>query len=67
MSNPDKRAEAVRRLLDSRLNLGETDHRWDSYTPADLITEVQEELLDAVLYLEKLRETLSENQKSSPD
>ena len=53
-----KRAEAVRRLLESRLSLGENDHRGDNYTPDDLIREAQEELVDTILYLEKLRETL---------
>ena len=60
-----KRAEAIRWLLESRLSLGENDHRWDNYTPDELITEAQEELLDAVLYLEKLREIQNENQESS--
>ncbi len=57
----------MRRLLEARLSLGETDHRWDSYTPNGLITEIQEELVDAILYLEKMRETLRENQEPSQD
>ncbi len=48
----------LRELLESRLLLGRDDHRWDSYSAARLVREAQEELLDAVLYLEKLSEKL---------
>lgn len=59
MSQKDaQRARKLRRLLESRLILGQKDHRWDDYDADELIAEAQEELLDAVLYLEKLREKL---------
>jgi hypothetical protein len=40
--------------------LGKDDHRWNDYSPNELIREAQEELVDALLYLEKLRSRLAD-------
>lgn len=48
----------VRQLVEGRLLLGRGDERWDKYSAIRLVREAQEELIDAVLYLEKLTEAL---------
>jgi len=58
--NEPLRNARVRLLLESRLAIGRTDTRWDVYTPEILVREAQCELLDAILYLERLREKLEE-------
>lgn len=52
-----QRHQAVRELLENRLRLD--DVRWDAYTAERMIEEAQEELADALLYLEVLKDKLT--------
>jgi hypothetical protein len=55
----DERGRSVRGLLELRLLAGRKDTRWDSYSAERMIEEAQEELVDALLYLEVLKDKLS--------
>jgi hypothetical protein len=54
----EDRAQAVRELLEKRLWVGRDDRRWDSYSAERMIREAQEEMADAMLYLEVLKDKL---------
>jgi hypothetical protein len=51
-----ERAEDVRRVLEECIR--RDDRRWDSYSAERMIEEAQEEMADAMLYLEVLKDKL---------
>lgn len=54
------RGDSVRHVLKARLRVGRSDHRWDGYTARQIIEEAQQEMLDAALYLEVLKDKLDD-------
>jgi hypothetical protein len=54
----EERAQMVREMLEKRLWAGRDDTRWDSYSAERMIEEAQQELADAMLYLEVLKDKL---------
>jgi hypothetical protein len=53
-----ERAASVRRVLEECIRTGRDDRRWDGYTAERMIEEAQEEMADAMLYLEVLKDKL---------
>jgi hypothetical protein len=53
-----ERAQMVREMLEKRLWAGRDDKRWDGYSAEKMIEEAQEEMADAMLYLEVLKDKL---------
>ena len=59
-----RRQTRLENLLRCRVELDKEDHRSDSYSTRRLIEEAQEELMDALLYLERLKEKLPHRRRS---
>jgi hypothetical protein len=53
-----ERADSVRRVLEECIRTGRDDMRWDNYSAERMIEEAQEEMADAMLYLEVLKDKL---------
>jgi hypothetical protein len=53
-----ERADSVRRVLEECIRTGRDDMRWDKYSAEKMIEEAQEEMADAMLYLEVLKDKL---------